>query len=89
MKVALLATVLLAMLGFALLAAQHVWRAAGIDIGWFGWTVLGVGAALTIALGVGLMWLSFHSARAGYDQNAQDAAAALDPTLDRSANRDD
>ncbi len=34
---------------------------------WHGWLALGLGAGLTMALGVGLMALVFFSARRGYD----------------------
>ncbi|MEM1106908.1 MAG: hypothetical protein AAGH87_11015 [Pseudomonadota bacterium] len=31
------------------------------------WLAYGVGAVATITVGSGLFWLTFHSARAGYD----------------------
>jgi hypothetical protein len=81
--------VLAALLGFALWGAHRLWSAAGVEIGWFGWAIIGVGAALTIGLGVGLMALSFHSARAGYDNRAQDASNAIDRALDRTRGQGD
>lgn len=44
-----------------------LWLAAGVQISLFGWIAIGVGALVSILLGVGLMALSFYSARAGYD----------------------
>jgi hypothetical protein len=66
-----------AMLIAALVGAGLLWQASGVDIGVFGWSVIGGGAVITIALGAGLMWLSFHSARAGFDAAAHDASRDL------------
>lgn len=101
MKVAALVAALVALLGAAVWAASQLWAQLGVDIGLFGWAVIGAGGVLTIALGVGLMALSFHSARGGYDQRAHDASDQLDRTgqtgapasperaLDRRGARDD
>lgn len=35
-----------------------------------GWIALGLGTVLSLALGFGLMWLSFYSSRHGYDDRA-------------------
>lgn len=77
MKIALLFGALGAILVGALWAATSLWTAAGVEIGWFGWSILTGGVLLTVLLGAGLMWLSFFSARHGYDQRAHDAAQLL------------
>jgi hypothetical protein len=73
-KVALLILTLGALLTGAVAGAAKMWAEAGVDIGVFGWSVIAVGAVVTVALGAGLMWLSFHSARAGYDAQAHEAS---------------
>ena len=35
-----------------------------------GWIAMGLGGVLSIILGSGLMWLSFYSARQGFDERA-------------------
>lgn len=35
-----------------------------------GWIAMGLGTVLSLALGFGLMWLSFYSSRHGYDDRA-------------------
>lgn len=81
------------MLGAALWAAAQLWAQSGVDIGLFGWAVIGAGGVLTIALGIGLMALSFHSARSGHDQRAHDTADSvdqnrfIDPRLERPLDR--
>lgn len=67
MKTAALIAALGAILIAAVVAMLTAWRTAGVDIGLFGWVVIGIGALLAIALGGGLMALSFFSARRGYD----------------------
>jgi phosphate/sulfate permease len=77
MNTLILAVSLSVMLIGAVIGAGMMWSASGVDIGVFGWSVIGGGAVLTVALGAGLMWLSFHSARAGYDDKAHEASQAL------------
>lgn len=74
MKTAALIAALGAILIGAAIAIVYAWQAAHVEIGVFGWVVIGLGAALAIALGGGLMALSFFSARRGYDDrlNEQD-----------------
>lgn len=67
MKIVALSVTLGVLLIGSLAALAVAWRSAGIEIGLFGWAVLAVGALVSIGLGAGLMWLSFLSARAGYD----------------------
>ena len=35
-----------------------------------GWIAMGIGTLFSLLLGCGLMWLSFYSARQGYDDRA-------------------
>ncbi|MGE3141917.1 MAG: hypothetical protein AB7L65_01230 [Hyphomonadaceae bacterium] len=46
-------------------------RDFGAEISIHGWIALALGTILSIALGGGLMWLSFYSARKGFDERAQ------------------
>lgn len=64
---ALLAIVLIAILGASLAGAFSVWRAVDVELGFHGWLAIALGVGVSVALGVGLMMLSFHSARAGWD----------------------
>jgi hypothetical protein len=43
------------------------WSTRDITMNFHGWMALGAGTVLTLALGGGLMWLVFYSARKGYD----------------------
>jgi hypothetical protein len=61
-----------ALLGVALLAGlawtlKTTWAEAGIRIGLHGWLALSVALVGVSAVGGGLMWLAFYSARAGWD----------------------
>jgi len=73
-KTAALVAALGAILIGAVVAIVMAWRSAHVEISVFGWVVIGIGAVLAIALGGGLMALSFFSARRGYDDrlNEQD-----------------
>ena len=56
-------------------ASWIVWREMGqIDLGFHGWVALILGSVGMVALGGGLMWLSFYSSRSGHD-----SAAHYDP----------
>jgi ABC-type Fe3+ transport system permease subunit len=74
MKTAALIAALGAILIGAAVAIVMAWRSTDVDISIFGWVVIGIGALLAIALGGGLMALSFFSARRGFDDrlNEQD-----------------
>lgn len=60
---------LLAVMGFFLVAVFwgvfHDFNGSAMNI--HGWIALGIGAVLSLALGIGLMMLVFYSARRGYD----------------------
>jgi hypothetical protein len=66
-KTAALIAVLGAILIGAAVAMVMAWQSAQVTISVFGWVVIGIGAALAIILGGGLMALSFFSARRGFD----------------------
>jgi hypothetical protein len=62
-------------LGLVVAASWVVWRQLGqIDLGFHGWVALILGSVAMVALGGGLMWLSFYSSRSGHD-----SAAHYDP----------
>lgn len=63
-------------LGLVVAASWVVWRELGqIDLGFHGWVALILGSVAMVALGSGLMWLSFYSSRSGHD-----SAAHYDPS---------
>jgi hypothetical protein len=67
-KTALLLTVLGGLLATAIAWAAYVWLSLGdVEISLNGMIALGVGALLTLVLGVGLMALVFISSRRGHD----------------------
>ena len=58
-------------LGLVVAASWVVWRELGqIDLGFHGWVALILGSVAMVALGGGLMWLSFYSSRSGHDSAA-------------------
>ena len=62
---------LVAMLAAAAGFAWYVWRELGdVEISMHGYLALAGGVAVTLALGVGLMWLVYYSHRRGYDDEA-------------------
>ena len=62
-------------LGLVVATSWVVWRELGqIDLGFHGWVALILGSVAMVALGGGLMWLSFYSSRSGHD-----SAAHYDP----------
>jgi hypothetical protein len=62
-------------LGLVVAASWVVWRELGqINLGFHGWVALILGSVAMVALGGGLMWLSFYSSRSGHD-----SAAHYDP----------
>ncbi len=71
MKTILLVVVLGALLVMAAWGIGPFFAAYAGDMSLHGWIALGAGALLSIALGGGLMALSFYSARRGYDERAQ------------------
>jgi len=75
-KTAAAIAVLVVLLAAGLVAMAAGWlRLEGVEMSIHGWIALGLGAGLSLLLGAGLMALSFHSARAGFD----DRAARDDP----------
>lgn len=69
---ALIAAFLIALIA-VVVASFYVWQEMGvISLGFHGWLAVGLGSAGSILLGAGLMWLSFYSSRAGYDEKAVD-----------------
>lgn len=72
MKTAALIATLGAILIGAVVAIVMAWQSAQVEIGVFGWLVIGIGAVLAVILGGGLMALSFFSARRGFDERVND-----------------
>jgi hypothetical protein len=71
-KTAALIAALGAILIGAAVAMVFAWQGAQVDIGVFGWVVIGIGAVLAVILGGGLMALSFFSARRGFDDRVNE-----------------
>lgn len=44
-----------------------------------GWIAMGLGTIVSLALGFGLMWLSFYSSRHGFDDRADPGRKRADP----------
>ena len=84
MKTMLLVIVLTLALLAAGGVALHLWLdLEGVSLGVHGWVALGLGVALSIALGVGLMALVFLSARRGYDDIGSQAPDPGRPDADQ------
>jgi len=75
-KIAAITIVLLAILGVAAYATAEAWRGVGLTMTLHGWIALALGVVISIALGVGLMALTFYSARRGYDDRVDGDASA-------------
>lgn len=66
----LVAAFLIVLIAVAL-ASFYVWQEMGvIALGFHGWLAVSLGSLGSIILGAGLMWLTFYSHRAGYDEKA-------------------
>ncbi|NWG54892.1 MAG: hypothetical protein HXY28_14350 [Hydrogenophilaceae bacterium] len=81
---AVVRAVLLALICAAVLAFLFVSAISGLEtefaaMNMHGWLALGLGAGLTLLLGVGLMTLVFFSARKGYDDRVAEDPMAPDP----------
>jgi hypothetical protein len=75
--------VLLGLLGASVGVALWVWDEIGqVTIGMHGLIAIGLGAALTLLLGGGLMALMFFSARHGYDERAHEGERTRPPEDD-------
>lgn len=61
--------VLFGLLAAAAMVAWWAWtELADVQISQQGYIALGIGVAVTMILGVGLMWLVFYSSRSGHDE---------------------
>lgn len=69
MKIVLLVLSLSGILAAALVFALAGWDASSMSI--HGWIALGLGTFLSLAVGGGLMALTFYSARKGYDDRIE------------------
>ena len=47
-----------------------------------GWIAMSLGTLISLVLGCGLMWLSFYSARQGFDERADPGRIKIDPAPD-------
>lgn len=64
---------LVALAFIALLCLWGVWvafKAGGPPIGMHGWIAMAIAIVVSGAVGGGLMWLAFYSARKGMDEDA-------------------
>ena len=77
-KAALLVLSLGALLAFAAIGAVQAFSAVGAAMSMHAWIALALCTLFSIGLGAGLMMLSFHSARRGYDARAHGADRAAD-----------
>lgn len=66
------AAIVAVLLGFLVAAGAIAWwgwsQLADVQMGANGYIALGLGVVVTLALGVGLMWLVYYSHRHGYDE---------------------
>ena len=69
MKTVLLVVSLSGILAAALVFALAGWDSSSMSI--HGWIALGLGTFLSLAVGGGLMALTFYSARKGYDDRIE------------------
>jgi uncharacterized integral membrane protein len=60
--------VLLALLVASAVYAVHIWNSVSTAMSGWGWSMLLLGVVITTALGVGLMFLVFYSARHDMDR---------------------
>jgi hypothetical protein len=68
---AILATLLILLVGAIVLSYQGWTSAAGTDVPASGYVALVLGVIASLAVGFGLMALVFYSSRAGYDEPAR------------------
>jgi hypothetical protein len=64
----LLIVSLLSLLALASGVAYWEWSQVQVDVPPWAWGVMAFGVALTVLVGVGLMFLVFYSSRMGYDE---------------------
>lgn len=68
----LLALGLIAVLGLSVWFAAQAWFSVDTQMSGHGWFALILGVVLSLVLGIGLMWLVFHSSRSGHDDIDRD-----------------
>jgi len=56
------------LLGLALWTAYRAWMVVPVEMPTWAWLAMGLGSAMTILVGGGLMALIFYSSRKGYDE---------------------
>ena len=70
MRTAIIALAFVAVLAVVAILVADTWMAMGsVGMGWLGLGAMFLGVVVTLALGVGLMALSFYSNRSGHDAN--------------------
>lgn len=64
-----------AVIALAAVAAASIWVSTVLagDVSGLGWLAYGLGAGLSLAVGGGLFFLTFYSARHGYDDLDRDS----------------
>ena len=69
MKIGLIISVLLALLGVAIWWAVHAWTSLGeVEMSVHGYVAMILGIIFSLLVGCGLMALVFYSNRRGYDE---------------------
>ena len=69
MKIGLIISVLLALLGVAIWWAVHAWTSLGeVEMSVHGYVAMILGIIFSLLVGCGLMALMFYSSRRGYDE---------------------
>ena len=69
MKIGLIISVLLALLGVAIWWAVHAWTSLGeVEMSVHGYVAMILGIIFSLLVGCGLMALVFYSSRRGYDE---------------------
>jgi len=66
-QVFILGAVMAVLLAVSIWFAVRTWFSIDTQMSGHGWIALGLGAGLSLVLGVGLMMLVFHSSRHGHD----------------------
>jgi ABC-type amino acid transport system permease subunit len=66
-----LAVVMVGLLGVTAWGLWDGWRRIDVEIPLTGWIALAGGVVLSVALGAGLMALSFYSSRSGHDDRVR------------------
>jgi protein-S-isoprenylcysteine O-methyltransferase Ste14 len=66
--------IIVSLVGILAASAVGFWVAATVghlpEISVHGWVAMGIGTFFSLLIGCGLMWLSFYSARQGFDDRA-------------------